>query len=162
MVSAGSRCSWTKQRADSEGTVTRRNRWLLNSAWGVCISRRTAPLTKPQQVLLPAQAWAPGSLARVCRPHRCWAGSRASLPRFPGKAVMEPKSIQREAQDSIENGNGWGRFADLANNNGPNAKAGLVVYLELPFRLSVYCLSCECTFSTCSVIKVGFRQVFPC
>lgn len=159
MASAGSRCSWTKERAESGGPATQRNGWLLNCAWGVCISRRAAPLTKPQPVC--AQAWAPGSLARVCRPHRCWAGSHAPLPRFPGKAVMEPKSIQRETQDSTENGNGWGKFADLANKNGPNAKAGLVVYLELPFQLSVYCLSCEYTFSTCSVIKVGFLRVFP-
>lgn len=70
-----------------------RDRWPLPCAWGACISRHTAPQTKAQQVLPSAQARAPRTLADVRTAHRCWDGSHASLPRFPGRADGQPHVV---------------------------------------------------------------------
>lgn len=55
----------TKKNSDAEKQV----------APELCLGSLHQPLhkkqTKPQQVLLSAQAWAPGSWADVCKPHRC-------------------------------------------------------------------------------------------
>lgn len=69
---------------------------VIQVAPELCLGSLHQPLDKkqkPQQVLLSAQAWAPGTWTDVCKLHRCWNGSHVPLPHFPGRANIQPHVV---------------------------------------------------------------------